>query len=57
MGPFRQPVLAARAPDLTLRHRVRNYRAGDLERLYAALPIEEDFFINYGFVSRLVSYG
>jgi uncharacterized protein YcaQ len=50
--PIRAP---ARAQDLTLRHRVRNYRAGDLERRYAALPIEEDFFINYGFVSRRVS--
>jgi uncharacterized protein len=50
--PIRAP---ARAQDLTLRHRVKDYRAGDLERLYATLPIEEDFFINYGFVSRRVS--
>src|ERR1051325_4449033 len=49
--PIRAP---ARAQDLTLRHRVRNYRAGDLERRYAALGIEEDFFINYSFVSRKV---
>jgi uncharacterized protein YcaQ len=49
--PIRAP---ARAQDLTLRHRVRNYRAGDLERRYAALGIEEDVFINYGFVSREV---
>jgi uncharacterized protein YcaQ len=47
--PIRAP---ARAQDLTLRHRVANYRAGDLERRYAKLPIEEDFFINYGFVPR-----
>jgi uncharacterized protein len=47
--PIRAP---ARAQDLTLRHRVTNYRAGDLERRYAKLPIEEDFFINYGFVPR-----
>src|SRR5690242_12844207 len=47
--PIRAP---ARAQDLTLRHRVSNYRAGDLERRYAKLPIEEDFFINYGFVPR-----
>jgi uncharacterized protein YcaQ len=46
--PIRAP---ARAQDLTLRHRVRNYHAGDLERRYAALGIEEDVFINYGFVS------
>lgn len=47
--PIRAP---ARAQDLTLRHRVRNYHAGDLERRYASLDVEEDFFINYGFVSR-----
>jgi uncharacterized protein YcaQ len=47
--PIRAP---ARAQDLILRHRVKNYRAGDLERRYAALGIEEDFFINYGFVTR-----
>ena len=47
--PIRAP---ARAQDLTLRHRVTNYRAGDLERRYATLPIEEDFFVNYGFVPR-----
>ena len=50
--PIRAP---ARAQDLTLRHRVNDYRAGDLERLYATLPVDEDFFINYGFVSRRVS--
>lgn len=50
--PIRAP---ARAQDLTLRHRAGGYRAGDLERHYASLPIEEDFFINYGFVSRRVS--
>jgi uncharacterized protein len=49
--PIRAP---ARAQDLTLRHRVSNYRAGDLERRYSRLPIEEDFFINYGFVPRTV---
>jgi uncharacterized protein YcaQ len=49
--PIRAP---ARAQDLTLRHRVNNYRAGDLERRYAALNIDEDIFINYGFVPRAV---
>ncbi|HWN47782.1 MAG TPA: crosslink repair DNA glycosylase YcaQ family protein [Steroidobacteraceae bacterium] len=49
--PIRAP---ARAQDLTLRHRVANYRAGDLERRYSSLPIEEDFFVNYGFVPREV---
>ncbi len=47
--PIRAP---ARAQDLTLRHRVRAYRAGDLERLYPKLAVEEDFFVNYGFVPR-----
>jgi uncharacterized protein len=47
--PIRSP---ARAQDLTLRPRVTDYRAGDLEARYASLPIEEDFFINYGFVTR-----
>src|ERR1051326_792074 len=46
--PIRAP---ARAQDLTLRHRVRDYRAGDLERRYVKLGVEEDFFINYGFVT------
>jgi uncharacterized protein len=47
--PIRAP---ARAQDLTLRHRVKNYCAGDLEQRYAALGIEEDFFVNYGFLPR-----
>jgi uncharacterized protein len=49
--PIRAP---ARAQDLTLRHRVANYRAGDLEAKYTKLDIEEDFFVNYGFVTRSV---
>jgi uncharacterized protein YcaQ len=47
--PIRAP---ARAQDLTLRHRVAGYRAGDLERRYPRLPIEEDCFVNYGFLPR-----
>jgi len=47
--PIRAP---ARAQDLILRQRVSNYRAGDLERRYPKLAIEEDFFVNYGFVPR-----
>ena len=47
--PIRAP---ARAQDLILRHRVNGYRAGDLERRYATLDIEEDFFVVYGFVTR-----
>jgi len=49
--PIRAP---ARAQDLILRHRVKNYRAGDLERHYAKLGVEEDFFVVYGFVTRTV---
>jgi uncharacterized protein YcaQ len=49
--PIRAP---ARAQDLILRQRVRGYRAGNLERLYGSLGIEEDFFVNYGFVTRAV---
>src|SRR5262245_57917993 len=37
--PIRAP---ARAQDLTLRHRVRGYRAGDLERRYGSLDLHED---------------
>jgi uncharacterized protein YcaQ len=47
--PIRAP---ARAQDLTLRHRVTGYRAGDLERRYPRLAIEEDFFVNAGFITR-----
>lgn len=49
--PIRAP---ARAQDLILRQRVKGYRAGDLERQYEALGVEEDFFINYGYVTREV---
>jgi hypothetical protein len=45
--PIRAP---ARAQDLTLRHRVKGYVAGDLERRYPRLDVQEDFFVNYGFV-------
>lgn len=47
--PIRAP---ARAQDLTLRHRVKDYRAGDLERRYPKLDIEEDCLVNYGFLPR-----
>jgi uncharacterized protein YcaQ len=47
--PIRAP---ARAQDLILRHRVKDYHAGDLERLYPKLKIEEDFFIVYGFMTK-----
>ena len=47
--PIRSP---ARAQDLILHQRVKGYHAGDLERLYVSLGVEEDFFINYGYVTR-----
>lgn len=47
--PMRAP---ARAQDLILAHRVNDYRAGDLERRYPRLAIEEAFFVNYGFLPR-----
>ncbi|HDS0947716.1 TPA: YcaQ family DNA glycosylase [Stenotrophomonas maltophilia] len=47
--PIRAP---ARAQDLTLRHRVKGYQAGDLERRYPRLPVEEDCLVNYGFLPR-----
>jgi hypothetical protein len=49
--PIRAP---ARAQDLILRHRVKDYRAGDLERRFATLGIEEDFFVTYGFVTKCI---
>ncbi len=47
--PIRAP---ARAQDLTLRHRVVGYTAGELERRYPRLPLEEDYFVNYGFLPK-----
>src|SRR5215470_326654 len=49
--PIRSP---ARAQDLILRHRVKDYRAGDLERQYEKLDIHEDFFIVYGYMPRSI---
>ena len=50
--PIRAP---ARAQDLILRHRARGYRAGDLERRYASLVLEEDILYAYGFLPRSVA--
>src|SRR5438270_6750505 len=47
--PIRSP---ARAQDLILRHRARDYRAGELERRYRSLDIEEDVLYAYGFLPR-----
>lgn len=49
--PIRAP---ARAQDLILRHRVKDYRAGELERRYSKLEVEEDFFVTYGFVTSYI---
>jgi uncharacterized protein len=45
--PIRAP---ARAQDLILRHRVKNYLADDLSRKYRSLQLEEDFLYAYGFM-------
>src|ERR1700691_4512147 len=47
--PMRVP---ARAQDLILAQRVKDYHAGELERRYPRLAIEEAFFVNYGFLPR-----
>ena len=47
--PIRSP---ARAQDLILRHRVKNYRSGDLEKQYPSLDLEEDFLYAYGFMPQ-----
>lgn len=47
--PLRFP---AHAQDLILRHRVKGYREGDIERRYAALDLEENGLYAYGFLTR-----
>ncbi|HEY3938820.1 MAG TPA: crosslink repair DNA glycosylase YcaQ family protein [Bryobacteraceae bacterium] len=47
--PIRSP---ARAQDLILRHRVKDYRVGDLEGRYPSLHLEEDFLYAYGFMPQ-----
>ncbi len=49
VDPIRSP---APAQDLILRHRVRGYRAGDIERQYGRLDIEVDRLYAYGFMPR-----
>ncbi len=44
--PIRAP---ARAQDLILRHRVKNYHIDDLEKKYPKLDVTEDMLHNYGF--------
>jgi hypothetical protein len=48
MDPLRAP---ARAQDLILRQRVAGYRAGDLDRGYAALGLAEEFVHVHGIVA------
>ena len=47
--PIRSP---ARAQDLILRHRVKDYRVGELDRRFARLGLEEDYLYAYGFMPR-----
>ncbi len=47
--PIRSP---ARAQDLILRHRVHEYRQGDLHQAYPNLNLEEDFLYAHGFMRR-----
>lgn len=47
--PIRSP---ARAQDLILRHRVKGYRAAELEERYPSLKLEEDFLYAYGFMPQ-----
>ena len=49
--PIRSP---ARAQDLILRLRATGYRAGDLDRHYRELELEEDFVYAYGFVPQSI---
>lgn len=49
LDPIRAP---ARAADLILRHRLADYRAGDLGRAYPALPLAEDYVHVYGVLPR-----
>jgi uncharacterized protein YcaQ len=49
--PIRSP---ARAQDLILRHRVNGYSAGQLDRSYAELELEEDVLYAYGFLPRRI---
>src|SRR5438067_11565616 len=49
LDPIRAP---ARAQDLILRHRVADYRHGDLDRRYAELPVAEEHLHVYGVMPR-----
>ncbi len=49
IDPIRSP---ARAQDLTLRHRVKDYHVGDIDRAYCDLRLEEDFLFAHGYITR-----
>lgn len=50
--PIRSP---ARAQDLILRHRVKNYKLHDLQNNFSKLSLEEDYLYAYGFLTRDLS--
>ncbi len=50
--PIRAP---ARAQDMILRQRVSGYRAGDLERRYPELDLDEAYLYAYGFMPQRVA--
>jgi uncharacterized protein YcaQ len=47
--PIRAP---ARAEELILRQRVKNYRVGDLDKCYTKLGVEEDYLYAHGFMTK-----
>lgn len=47
--PIRSP---ARAQDLILRLRVKDYRVGDLDANFSSLRLEDDFLYAYGFMPQ-----
>jgi len=49
--PIRSP---ARAQDLILRQRLRDYKAGELEQEFPVMEAEEGFLFAYGFMKREV---
>lgn len=49
IDPIRSP---ARAQDLILRHRVKDYQLGDIDRQYTKLELEEDFLYAHGYITR-----
>jgi len=49
IDPIKAP---ATAQDLCLRHRVKDYKEGDIDRAYSKLNIEEDVLYAYGYVTR-----